>query len=110
MGQGLIGYSAEQNKVLNVRNVANDPKYERDIDLKGQTSTKNLICVPIRNRLGFVDGIIQAVNKQPLSDGTMRVFSKVDEGMIQMVGRMVGLFFKSSVGSDNNARFVHSLG
>lgn len=49
------------------------------------------------------------MNKLPLADGTMRVFSKVDEGMIEMVGRMVGLFFKSSVGADKNARFAHSL-
>jgi hypothetical protein len=53
--------------------------------------------------------VIQAINKFPDKDGSKRIFSKIDEGILEMMGRMAGLFLKSTLSNRKQSSYFHTL-
>ncbi len=62
LGQGIAGSVAQSGEVVNLRDAYDDPRFQRDWDVKTNYRTKSVLCVPMRDTRGEVTGVIQALN------------------------------------------------
>lgn len=60
-GLGIAGTVAETKKAMIVNDAQNDPRLYRDIDIKADFHTRNLLCVPMMVMDEFV-GVLEIVN------------------------------------------------
>jgi len=118
IGSGIAGSCAELNKTINILDAYNDKRFNKEFDKKTGYRTKSIISIPIRSKTGHIEGVIQAINKLNIS-GTkvsMTSFNIEDQGMLEMLAELAGLFFKSSVDYSeqtyqvNNFRQIIKLG
>lgn len=109
LGSGVAGFAADQNKVVNIREAYEDPKFNKSYDIMSGYRTRTILVIPIRNRFGYVEGAIQAINKLPEKDGKLKIFTTVDEGMLEMLGRLAGMFLKSTMNSKKQKFYVNIL-
>ncbi|RKY93074.1 hypothetical protein DRQ15_00365 [candidate division KSB1 bacterium] len=63
LSKGIAGYVAKTGEVLNISNCYQDPRFNPEIDRKTGYRTRNILCVPMRNKLGEVVGVFQVLNK-----------------------------------------------
>jgi serine phosphatase RsbU (regulator of sigma subunit) len=64
MGSGIAGHVARTGDVINLVNAYNDPRFNPDIDRALGYHTQTLLCVPIKDREGRINGVLQLLNKQ----------------------------------------------
>lgn len=76
VGKGLAGYVAETGEVVNIPDCYNDPRFNPDVDKKTGYRTKNMLCMPMKNKDGKIIGVFQLLNKKG------GVFGKEDEQFI----------------------------
>ncbi len=62
LGQGIAGSVAQTGEVVNLLDAYEDPRFQRDWDIKTNYRTKSVLCVPMRDTHGEVTGVIQALN------------------------------------------------
>lgn len=62
-GEGLAGWVVSHGRSVVVNDVRADPRWSRRVDRRSGATTRNLVCVPVRNR-GRTVGAIQALNKR----------------------------------------------
>lgn len=62
-GSGLAGGALEDDEILNVEDVYQDARFNRQTDLDTGYRTKNMLCGPIKNAQGSSVGVIQVINK-----------------------------------------------
>lgn len=60
---GIAGHSATTGEVVAIADVYQDPRFNPEVDRKTGYHTRNMLCVPLRNRDGQVVGVAQAINK-----------------------------------------------
>uniref|UniRef100_A0A0N5AIG2 Phosphodiesterase n=1 Tax=Syphacia muris TaxID=451379 RepID=A0A0N5AIG2_9BILA len=60
--KGIAGYVATTGKRLNIPDVYEDKRFNKEIDKKTGYKTRNILCMPIFIR-GVVIGVVQMVNK-----------------------------------------------
>ncbi len=60
---GVAGTVFTTGRVLNIPDAYADPHFSPEIDKQTGYRTRNILCVPIRNRAGSVIGITQVLNK-----------------------------------------------
>ncbi len=77
LGEGLAGHVAKTGEIINSKNVHNDPRFNTDFDKISGYTTRDMICFPIKNRLGEIIGVIQLLNNK------RGEFSKVDEEFLE---------------------------
>lgn len=80
LGQGIAGAVAQTGEVINLLDAYDDPRFQRDWDVKTNYRTKSVLCVPMRDTRGDVTGVIQALNA---SDGS---FDSEDEELLIALG------------------------
>lgn len=76
--RGVVGYVARTGRMLNLKDVYNDPRFDRTVDKQTGYRTKTLLTMAVRDAAGAVVGVLQALNKQ--GDG---LFSADDESTMQ---------------------------
>ncbi len=64
IGEGLAGYSAKKGEVLNIKDVQNDPRFNKEYDRLSGYVTKSMICFPIKNNQSQVIGVLQLINSK----------------------------------------------
>ncbi len=64
MDQGLAGYVARTGEVLNIDDVYEDPRFNPEVDQRTGYRTKNVLCMPLRNKDGKTIGVTQIINKR----------------------------------------------
>lgn len=64
IGEGLAGYSAKTGETLNIKNVQNDPRFNKDYDRASGYVTKSMICFPIKNNQSEIIGVLQLINSK----------------------------------------------
>ncbi|XP_059363482.1 dual 3',5'-cyclic-AMP and -GMP phosphodiesterase 11A-like [Carassius carassius] len=79
-GKGIIGYVAEHGETVNIPNAYEDHRFNDEIDKLTGYKTQSILCMTIRNSVGEVIGVVQAINKNP--SGTP--FTEDDEKVLQM--------------------------
>lgn len=60
---GIAGYVFKSGRVLNIPDAYSDKRFNPDIDRRTGYKTRNILTVPMRNRLGETIGVFQALNK-----------------------------------------------
>ncbi len=60
---GIAGYVATSGQVLNIPNAYADARFNPNIDKQTGYNTKNILAAPMRNKLGDIIGVFQALNK-----------------------------------------------
>lgn len=64
VGKGISGYVAETGKILNIPDAYSDPRFNPEFDRKSGFKTRNVLCVPMKNRQGTIIGVCQLINKK----------------------------------------------
>jgi adenylate cyclase len=75
--RGVVGYVARSGKSLNLRDVYNDPRFDRSVDQRTGYRTRSVLAMAIRNAANQVVGVLQAINK---AEGT---FTPEDEAAME---------------------------
>jgi CRP-like cAMP-binding protein/two-component sensor histidine kinase len=96
IGKGLAGYVAKTGEVVNITDAYEDPRFNPEIDRKSGYKTRNVLCMPMRNKEGKIVGVFQFLNK---SDGS---FGPEDESFID------ALSVHGSIAIEN-ARFAKEM-
>ncbi len=76
MGKGLAGYVARTGETTNIPDAYQDPRFNPEIDKKSGYKTRNVLCMPMRDKAGKIVGVFQFLNKR---DGP---FTTEDESFI----------------------------
>lgn len=76
---GIAGYVARTGDVLNIPDAYADPRFNQEIDKKTGYCTQNILTFPMRNKLGEIIGVFQALNK---FEGS---FSRKDEQLLDTI-------------------------
>ncbi len=94
--EGLAGFCARNGEIVNVDDVYTDDRFNSDIDKQTGYKTRNVLCVPVRDRQGIIRGVTQGINK------TAGSFSDDDIELLQAICSQI------SVALDNAQLFAES--
>jgi sigma-B regulation protein RsbU (phosphoserine phosphatase) len=64
LGKGIAGYVAQSGEILNIPDAYSDPRFNRDVDAQTGYCTRNILCLPIRNKNGKIIAALQLLNKR----------------------------------------------
>ena len=74
---GVAGAAASEGRTINVPDAYEDSRFFKEIDVKTGYRTRQILAVPLKNALGEVVGVCEALNK---AQGT---FSEEDEQILE---------------------------
>jgi HD-GYP domain-containing protein (c-di-GMP phosphodiesterase class II) len=103
-GEGIAGWVAKNGRILNIPDVARDPRFSDQADKSSDFKTRSILAVPLFSDSQLI-GVAEAVNKKDGSD-----FSQEDgERLIAMslYGAMV--IRKSQIYHDMNELFLSTV-
>jgi putative ABC transport system ATP-binding protein len=63
MGKGIAGRVAETGRSMHVPDAYAEPLFNREVDSRTGYRTRNILCLPLRNRAGDVFAVVQMINK-----------------------------------------------
>lgn len=69
IGRGLAGYVAKTGETVNIADAYKDPRFNPEIDKRSGYRTRNVLCMPMRNKDGRIVGVFQLLNKHDTSFG-----------------------------------------
>ena len=78
--RGLAGYVVQTGETVNIEDAYNDPRFNKDVDIKSGYHTKSILCMPIKNNNQEIIGAFQVLNK---FEGT---FTQNDEDLLVAIG------------------------
>jgi len=64
LGSGIAGYVAKSGEILNIPDAYADSRFNRDVDAQTGYRTRNILCLPIRNKKGRIIAALQLLNKR----------------------------------------------
>jgi adenylate cyclase len=64
MRRGVVGFVARTGRTLNLKDVYNDPRFDRTTDQKTGYRSKSMLTMAVREADGTVVGVLQALNKR----------------------------------------------
>jgi signal transduction histidine kinase len=63
MGQGVLGWCAQQRELVNIKDAYNDPRFNKEADRKTGFVTRSILAAPMMRPDKLV-GVVEAVNKR----------------------------------------------
>ncbi|MFZ1976886.1 MAG: ATP-binding protein [Bacteroidota bacterium] len=64
IGKGLAGFVAEKGETIIIPDTYADPRFNPDIDKQSGYRTRNMLCMPMKNKDGKLIGVFQLLNKK----------------------------------------------
>ncbi|MBM2839903.1 MAG: hypothetical protein HW412_431 [Bacteroidetes bacterium] len=64
IGKGLAGHVAKTGETVSIADAYSDPRFNPEIDRKSGYRTRNVLCMPMRNRGAEIVGVFQFLNKK----------------------------------------------
>ena len=64
IGKGLAGHVAKTGETVNIADAYKDPRFNPEIDRKSGYKTRNVLCMPLRNKDTRIVGVFQFLNKR----------------------------------------------
>lgn len=64
VSKGLAGHVATTGEVVNIPDAYRDPRFNSEIDRKSGFRTRNVLCMPLKNKEGRTIGVFQLLNKK----------------------------------------------
>jgi adenylate cyclase len=61
---GITGLAFTTGKTINIPDAYADPRFNQEMDKKTGFRTRSILCMPIKNKIGRILGVIQTLNKQ----------------------------------------------
>ena len=77
MGEGIAGWVAKNQESQLIEDCYQDPRFNREFDLKSDFHTRSMICVPLVRKEKLL-GVIQVINKidgKVFTESDLRIFS-----------------------------------
>jgi len=78
---GIAGYVLAHDETVNIEDAYQDNRFDREVDQKTGYRTRNVLAMPLRNRLNASMGVYQVINKL---DGTQ--FLQDDQDLLNHIG------------------------
>lgn len=91
IGMGISGYVAQTGKTVNIRDAYTDPRFNQETDRHTGYRTRSILCVPMRNKLGEVIGVLQVLNKR---EG---VFTREDEELLLALSSQAAVAIENAI-------------
>jgi signal transduction protein with GAF and PtsI domain len=85
---GLAGACFQTRETINLEDVYQDSRFNKDIDAHTGYRTRSLLCMPLYTRSGSILGVIQLLNKKA------GVFSGEDEAFLRIFANHVSVFIE----------------
>ena len=85
---GIGGYCFQTGEVINLEDVYDDPRFNKEIDTHTGYRTRSLLCMPLYTRAGSRLGVIQLLNKRT------GVFTQEDETFLKTFGNHASFFIE----------------
>jgi signal transduction histidine kinase len=63
VGEGVVGWVAQNDQPVLVPDVTRDQRFYKDLDKKTATTTHSIVCVPLRMRERVI-GVVEVINKR----------------------------------------------
>jgi len=92
MGSGIAGAAASSGRPVRVEDAYQDPRFNRDVDLKTGFRTRSVLCLPLHDRSGNVFAVTQLLNRR---DGAP--FDAADEKRYADFAASLGVLLESLV-------------
>jgi signal transduction histidine kinase len=96
VGEGISGWVAQSGGTVNIPDAYIDNRFQPAVDLKSGYRTRSILCMPMRNSLGNIIGVVQVLNKQ---DGP---FTEEDEALLSALASQASV-------SIENSKLYHSV-
>ena len=64
VGAGIAGWVAQSGEIVNIPDAYADPRFNPDVDKRTGYHTRNILCLPIRNKAGKIVASLQLLNKK----------------------------------------------
>ncbi|MCX6144561.1 MAG: ATP-binding protein [Ignavibacteriales bacterium] len=77
MGKGIAGYVAQTGETINIPDAYTDPRFNPEVDKRSGYRTRNVLCMPLKNKDGKIIGVFQLFNRK---DGS---FTADDEQFVE---------------------------
>lgn len=91
MGEGIAGWVAQTGESVRIDDAARDPRWSSKVANKVDYVTRNLLCVPVKNR-GEVVGVIQVLNKRG-----SKPFDERDEQLLKSIAAPTAIALENAV-------------
>ncbi|XP_034544869.1 cGMP-specific 3',5'-cyclic phosphodiesterase [Notolabrus celidotus] len=78
--KGIMGCVLATGSLMNLKDVSEDPRFEIDDDQSSKI--RSILCIPIKNHRGEVVGVVVMINKISGADGSVSVFTNMDEKVL----------------------------
>jgi signal transduction histidine kinase len=85
---GLAGACFHTGKTINLQDVYQDPRFNKEVDAYTGYRTDSLLCIPLYTRAGSILGVIQLLNKK---EG---VFNEEEEAFLRIFANHVSVFIE----------------
>ncbi len=63
LGKGISGHVAQTGEIVNIPDAYSDSRFNPDVDKRTGFRTRNILCLPIRNKAGKIIAALQLLNK-----------------------------------------------
>ena len=63
VGEGISGWVAQSGETVNIPDAYIDTRFQPAVDLQSGYRTRSILCMPLRNSLGAIVGVMQVLNK-----------------------------------------------
>ena len=64
IGKGIAGAVAQLGETINIPDAYRDPRFNPDVDKGSGYRTRNILCMPMKNKDGTIIGVFQLLNKK----------------------------------------------
>jgi sigma-B regulation protein RsbU (phosphoserine phosphatase) len=64
LGKGIAGHVAKTGQIVNIPDAYADPRFNPEVDKRTGYHTRNILCLPIRNKAGKIIASLQLLNKK----------------------------------------------
>ena len=88
--KGLAGHVLTTGETVNIKNAYESEYFNKEIDSKTGYTTRNILCMPIRNLSHQIIGVFQVLNK---IEGD---FSQKDEDLLIAIGSSAGIALENA--------------
>ena len=85
---GLAGACFKIGETINLEDVYQDSRFNKEVDAHTGYRTRSLLCMPLYTRAGSILGVIQLLNKKE------SIFSGEDEAFLRMFANHVSVFIE----------------
>ncbi|HTJ43081.1 MAG TPA: GAF domain-containing protein [Kofleriaceae bacterium] len=64
VGEGIAGWTGKTGEIVNLPDAYGDARFQPAVDLRSGYRTRTVLCVPMKNPMGAITGVLQCLNKE----------------------------------------------